>query len=125
MSKEVKQEGDFKMPPKKKRGRPKKLTNSAGDIKVDLTKEKKVEEAKEEEVVKVENVEEVKDIKEETTTEKAENEKEDQPIVELNVAQEEEYITESKSEPQQEYPENIEWDKDHIKIFTLDVQSNK
>jgi hypothetical protein len=100
---EVKQEGDFKMPPKKKRGRPKKLTNSAGDVKVDLAKEKEVEEVQVEDA----KVEETK--VEETKVEEAKVEEakvEEQPIVELNV--QEETYTPSQEQVKEAYPENVQ-----------------
>jgi len=104
MSEEIK-EGDFKMPPKKKKGRPKKLTNKQGDLKIDLSKDNKAEEVEEKKVTEVENVEEIKDVEK---TEKVEENKEEQPVIELNPVSQEEQIIESKTQPQQEYPENIE-----------------
>jgi len=97
MSKEVKQEGDFKMPPKKKKGRPKKLTNSAGDIKVDLAKKEEVKEV--EEVVKETVVEEK--LVEEKLVEEVKNEK-----VEEKIKEEETYTP--KEEVKEAYPENVE-----------------
>ena len=107
MSETIKEGGDFKVPPKKKRGRPRKLTNSAGDIKVDLAKKEEVEKVEEKEVVQ--EVEEttaaVEEVKEQEVVEETKTEEQDSPIVELNV-QEETYTP--KEEPKQAYPENIQ-----------------
>ena len=107
MSEEVKQEGDFKMPPKKKRGRPKKLTNKDGDLKVDLSKANEAIEAKEvkEDVTKI-NITEIKETVEAVEeTKKVEEKVEEQPIVELNKKEE---TKTTFVEEKEAYPENVE-----------------
>ncbi len=117
MSEEVKQEGDFKM--KKKRGRPRKLTEVVDDVaKVDFKsqeeealKEKQEKDNAEAELTgvdKLEVVEEpVAEVKEEIKEEVAETANE--PVI-MEI-QEEELVVETKVEetrPEYDLPENIE-----------------
>ena len=121
MSKEVKEEGSFKI--KKKPGRPKKLTNKGETIKVDLSKkEEKVEDAVQEQTtdeVLVRNEpkvsEEVSKENIEETTEKPTEEEKVIPIQEITeepkVEETKEPVMETDPEPAKpeiNLPENVE-----------------
>ena len=111
MSKEVKEEGSFKI--KKKPGRPKKLTNKGETIKVDLSKKDPVEEEVTKVVIDETKEEPVKEVVEEKTEEATE-----EKVTPIQEVTEEEKVEEVKepvmetapepAKPEINLPENVE-----------------
>jgi len=111
MSKEVKEEGSFKI--KKKPGRPKKLTNKGETIKVDLSKKDPVEEEVTKVVIDETKEEAVKEVVEEKTEEATE-----EKVTPIQEVTEEEKVEEVKepvmetapepAKPEINLPENVE-----------------